>query len=129
MICGTIIQHAFRGLIFPYRSGIRVVTYDNTADKLTTKFTRTVYFGTFSWFASLLIGTSFNNVLIYCGGPNLTELVVLSLDFSSADAYALLASATLILFTTPILCLVGKYLHDRSGIEYTERMRLRRDNG
>jgi hypothetical protein len=101
-----------------------VVVYDGTAEKLTAKFTRTAYFGAFSWLISLMIGSSFNCISVFFNGPSFTQLFMSNLELSSTDAYAFLASAVLILLTTPVMCIIGAYLRRRSGVEYTERMRL-----
>ena len=126
LTCGIIIQHAFRGVLFPYKSG-KVITYASTTEKLTTKLTRTIYFGAFSWLVSLIIVVVLNEVLLLLAKTNLTQYVSFFIGPSSADCYAFLTNAILILLVTPVMCLFGSLLRKKSGIEYIERMKLHRD--
>jgi uncharacterized Tic20 family protein len=126
LTCGNIIQHAFRGIMFPYKSS-KVVTYATTTEKFTVKFTRTLYFGAFSWLVSLVVVTVLNGVSLILMKTSLTQYVSFFVGSSSSDCYAFLANAVLILLVTPIMCLAGGRLRKKSGKEYIERMRLHRD--
>ncbi len=123
LTCGTIIQHAFRGIMFPYKSN-RIVTYVSTTEKFATKMTRTIYFGAFSWLISLIIGVIVDQVSSWLGGTRLMQHVSSLVGSSASEGYAFVANAILILLTTPVMCLIGSYLRRRSGREYTERMKL-----
>ena len=128
LTCGTIIQHAFRGIMFPYKSS-KVVIYASTTEKFTTKFTRTVYFGVFSWLVSLIVVAILNEASLLLSEASLTQCVSLFIGPSSSDCYAFLTNAILILLVTPLMCLVGGLLRKKSGKEYIERMKLRRGRG
>lgn len=123
LTCGTIIQHAFRGVIYPWKSG-RVVVFSSSKEKFGAKFTRSFYFGTFSWLSSLIVGALLNEALFFLHGTRLTQYISSITGSAAYDCYAFLANAVMILIFTPLSCGIGAYLRKRSGKEYIERMKL-----
>jgi hypothetical protein len=122
LTCGNLIQHAFRGIMLPYKS-TRVVTYASTSEKLTTKFTRTLFFGAFSWFASFIIVLVSDELSLILVKTSLTQHLSLFVGDIS-NSYAFITNAVMILLVTPIMCFAGSKLRKRSGREYIERMKL-----
>jgi len=120
MVCGTYIQHSFRGVAYPYRPGY-MAGQPPIELSWGSRFARSFFFGLFSWVLSFLLVAG---VVRATQAFNINILVWVSSTISSSEiaCYVFLANVILVILMTPILCIMGYFVRKKTRKDYIERM-------